>query len=66
MGFITGENYAKSGVYTITVNNKKLFCVRMIDVQNGLGIKNISDLLRQQMRVFMKLKALQKNKRENI
>ena len=39
----------------------------MIDVQNGLGIKNISDLVRKEIYVaFLKLKILQKSKLENI
>ena len=45
---ITVKAYENAGVHIITVENKKLFCVTMIDVQNGLGIKNISDLLRQE------------------
>ena len=38
---ITVEKYANTGVHTITVESKKLFCVKMIDVQKGLGLKNI-------------------------
>ena len=66
MGFITAENYGKAGVYTITVNNNKnLFRVRMIDVQNGLGIKNISDLSRQQMCGIYETKSLTKEQKKN-
>ena len=36
MVVITVEKYANAGVHTITVENKKLFGVKMFDVQNGL------------------------------
>ena len=49
MVFITTDKYADAGVHTITVKNKELFWVKMIDVQSGLGLKNISDLLRKEM-----------------
>ena len=48
MVVITVKAYENAGVHSITVENKKLFWVRMIDVQDGLGIKNISDLLREE------------------
>ena len=38
---ISVENYQNAQVYTITVGNRELFWVRMIDVQNVLCIKNI-------------------------
>ena len=47
MVVITVQNYTKAGVHTITVENRKSIWVKMIDVQNGLGIKNISDLVRK-------------------
>ena len=40
MVVITVEKYANAGVHTITADNKKLFWVKMIDVQKGLGLKN--------------------------
>ena len=42
----TVESYKNAEVHTITVKNKELLCVKMTDVQNGLGIKNMSDLVR--------------------
>ena len=45
----TVENYSNAGVKTITIKNEKLFWVKISDVENGLGIKNISDLLRKKM-----------------
>ena len=37
--FITADNYADAGVHTKTVKNKELFWVKMIEAQNGLGLK---------------------------
>ena len=45
MSFITVEAYKNAKVQTITVENKELFWVKMNDVQDRLGIKNISDLV---------------------
>ena len=49
MVVITVEGYENAEVHTIKVNNKKLFWVKMTDVQDGLGIKNIADLLRKEI-----------------
>ena len=34
------EAYKNARVHTITIKNKKLFWVKMEDVQDGLGVKN--------------------------
>ena len=34
-------------VHTIAVGNRELFWIKMIDVQYGLGIKSISNLVRK-------------------
>ena len=47
MVVITVQNYIDANVHTTTIGSKKLFWVKMIDVKNGLGIKNISDLVRK-------------------
>ena len=39
MVVITVESYKSAEVHTITVENRKLFWVKMIDVQNKLGEK---------------------------
>ena len=44
MVVITVQNYTDAKVHTITVRNRELFWVKTIDVQNGLGIKNISEI----------------------
>ena len=49
MVVITVEAYQNSRVHTITVKNKDFFWVKMKDVQDRLGIKNISDLLRKEI-----------------
>ena len=58
MVIITVQNYTKAGVHTITVENRKSFWVKMIDVQNGLGIKNISDLVRKYIQGIYETKSL--------
>ena len=44
---ISVEDYKNAEVYTMTIGKKKLFWVRMKDVKKGLGINNISDLIRK-------------------
>ena len=44
---VTVQKYTDAEVHTITVGNRKLFSVKIMDVQNKLGIKNISDLVRK-------------------
>ena len=46
---ITVAKSANAGAHTITVKDKKLFWVKMIDVQNGLGFKNIPDLVKKEI-----------------
>ena len=49
MVVITVEKYSNACVHTITVKNKKLFRVKMIDVQQGLGLKNMPDLVKKEI-----------------
>ena len=46
---ISVKNYTDAKVCTIKIGNKKLFWVKMNDVQNGLGVKNMSDLVRKEI-----------------
>ena len=62
---ITVQNYADAEFLTTTIGNRELFLVKVIDIQNERGIKNISDLVRKEIMVFFRLKILQKNKSEN-
>ena len=49
MVVITVEAYNNARVHTITVKNKDFWGVKMKDVQDGLGIKNMRDLLKKEM-----------------
>ena len=64
MVVITVQAYTKAGVHTIKVGNRELLLGKMIDVQKGLGLKNIPHL--SSLNVCMRLNILQKNKKENI
>ena len=46
---ISVEKYTDAKICTITVGNKELFWVRMHDLQKGLGVKNMSDLVRKEI-----------------
>ena len=50
------EKYSNAKVCTIRVSNKKLFLVRMFDVQEGIGVKNIIDLVRKEIRGVFRTK----------
>ena len=49
MVFITVEAYQSAQVHTITVKNKCFFWVKMKDVQDGLGVKNMPQFIRHEM-----------------
>ena len=40
------KEFADAKVHTIIIGNRRLFWGRMRDVQDGLRIKNVSDLVR--------------------
>ena len=56
MVVITIQKYTDAEVHTITIGNRELFWVRMIDVQKELGIKNISDLVRKDIQGIFQTK----------
>ena len=64
MVFITADNYPHAGVHTITVKNKELFWVKLIDVQNGLGLKSISELLRKEMYAIFEIENITKEQKK--
>ena len=66
MVVITVEAYKNAKANTITVKNKELFWVKIIDVQNGLKLKNISDLLKQEMCGMFRTSDLTKEQKEKI
>ena len=49
MVVITVQAYKNAEVHTITVGKRELFWVKMIDVQHGLHVKNISHLVRKEI-----------------
>ena len=60
MVVLTVKKYTDAEVHTITVGNRELFLVKMIDVQNELGIKDISDLVRINIQGIFETKNLTK------
>ena len=46
---ISVKNYTDANVCTIEIGNKRLFWVKINNIQNGLGIKNMSDLVRKEI-----------------
>ena len=63
MVVITVQAYAKAGVHTIKVGNRKLFSAKMIDVQKGLGLKNVPDLVRKEICGIFETKNLTKEQK---
>ena len=60
----TVETYKNAQVHIITVGDKKLFWVRMIDVKDGLGLKNMSDLVRREMFGIFETKNLTEKQKQ--
>ena len=54
---ISIEKYIDGKLCTIKVGNKELFWVRMHDVQEGLGAKYLSDLVRKEMHGIFETKT---------
>ena len=52
MVVITVQNCTDAKVRTITVGNRELFWIKMNDAQEGLGVKNISDLVRKEIQIL--------------
>ena len=49
MVITTVEAYQKARVHTITVKNKDYFWIKIVDVQNGVGLKCMRGLIRRDM-----------------
>ena len=56
MAVVTVEFCKNACVHTITVKNKELFWMKMIDLQRGLGLKNMSDLSRKRIQGIFETK----------
>ena len=54
---ISVQKSANAKGYTIIVINRRLFCVIMRDVEEGLGVKNISDLVRKEIHSIFEAKT---------
>ena len=63
MVVITVEAYKDTEVHTIIVQNKDYFWVEMKDVQNGLCVKSIPDLLLKEMQGKFETKKLTKEQK---
>ena len=63
MVFVTAESYKNASVHVIK-DNENYFWVKMQDVQNGLGIKNISDRLENTMKSIFESKNLTKERKK--
>ena len=62
MSLISAEGYKNAGVFYLTIRKTGELWVSIKDVGDGLGVKNISDLVLKKYKVFMKKKI---NKRRN-
>ena len=46
---ISVKNYTDAKVCTLKIGNKTLSWIKVNDVQNGLGVKNMFDLVRKEI-----------------
>ena len=63
MVFITVEDYKTAGL-NVKKDSENYFWVKMKDVQDGLGIKNISDRLERTMQGIFESKKLTKEQKQ--
>ena len=61
---ITVEAYQNAQVHTITAQNKEFFEVKMKDVQDKLGIKNITQHVKDELRSKFETNKLAKEKKQ--
>ena len=64
MVFITIEFYKNAGVDVITVEKEDHFWIKLKDVEDGLGIKNICDSVRREIQVIFETKKLTKEQKK--
>ena len=65
---INAKNYINAGVCVSETTNRTYFWVRMCDVQNGIGVENMSDLVEKEVQGIFGTKnptekQIRKNKR---
>ena len=63
---ITVKLYQDANVDIIPDENKEFFWVKMIDMQNGLGIKNMPQMVSQEILGIFGTKNLNKEQKNNI
>ena len=61
MVVITVQAYLEARVHTRKVENEKPLWLKMIDVQTGLGLRNMPDLVKKEICGILETKTLQKN-----
>ena len=66
MVVITADNYANAGVHTITVKNEELFRVKMNDVEKGIGVKKISNLVLYGIKGIYETKQITEEQKKKI
>ena len=64
MVVITVEAYKNIKLHTISVKNKELFWVKIINIRFGLNIKNIPDLVRKEICDIFETKDLREEQRK--
>ena len=62
---ISVEGYKNVGIHILIIRKTGEIWVSMKNVHNGLGVRNISDLVLEKYTVFIKQKTLQINKFKN-
>ena len=63
---VTVKAYQTARVHTITVKNEDLFWVKIVDVQKGLDLKAMRNLIRKQVCSIYKTEDLSKVQKKNI
>ena len=64
MVFIFVEAYKNAGIHVIK-DNENYFWIKMKDVQDGLGIKNIYDSVTKEVQGIFETKKLAKEQKKN-
>ena len=65
MYLISAKGYQKARVALLILKNPSQICLSMKNTHNGLGVKNMSDLVLKEIYGIYKTKTLQINKFKN-
>ena len=66
MVLITAEDYKHVKVHTITVKNRDYSWVNMKDAENGLGLKLLRGMVKNEVCGIYEIKSLTKKQKKNI